>query len=127
MVGSAAGSRARTGFTLVEVVVAVVVLAVGVLGAVAAGTMAARLLREAEAAEAAVAVAGGTADSLLQRADAGTGEATADGYRVRWSVASGAEPALVTITVAYHDGTRPRRLTVHALHAPPLRPVGSAE
>jgi Tfp pilus assembly protein PilV len=75
------------GFTLVEVVVAVVIFEVGVLGVVGTLLLASRVATRAEAIERAVATAEGVMDSLLVAGNAaGTGERVIDGGRLIWRV-----------------------------------------
>lgn len=80
-------SAARSGFTLLEVVIALVVLEVAVVGLVGSLVLASATLTRAESLERAIATAEGVLDSLL-----GAGDVLADSIRhagggaVRWSV-----------------------------------------
>lgn len=75
----------RRGFTLVEVVVALLVLQVGLLGGLAILTMASRTLRRAVTVEVAVAALEGVADSLLSAGWTGDGRMTLDAGEISWS------------------------------------------
>ncbi len=78
----------RDGFTLVEVIMAMLVLEVGLLGVTGTLVLAARTLQRAERLERAVTEAGRIYDVLWKTG--GTGEEVLPGGlgRVRWSVAS---------------------------------------
>jgi prepilin-type N-terminal cleavage/methylation domain-containing protein len=83
------GSRCwRGGFTLLEVVVALVILEVGVLGAAGTLLLASRTLTRAERLERAVAYAAAVLDSLSAGARPGAGARAHFGGEVRWSVDS---------------------------------------
>ena len=78
----------KSGFSLVEVLVALVVLEVAILGAVGTVVIASRTMSEAEAIESAVSALEGTADSLSLTATAGEGDKDVAGGRIHWSVES---------------------------------------
>jgi type II secretory pathway pseudopilin PulG len=84
---SARGPASRSGFTLLEVVIALLVLEVGVVGLVGSLVLASATLTRAESIERAVATTEGVLDSL-----AGVANVRADsiahsgGGTVRWSV-----------------------------------------
>jgi prepilin-type N-terminal cleavage/methylation domain-containing protein len=96
----------RSGFTLVEVMVALIILAAGVmagLGVAAAGVTA---LRRAQLRQGAAALAEATGDSLLQATWDGrpamTGWRTEGPYRVDWVRDSATDSW--TVRVAYREG-----------------------
>ena len=76
---------ARRGFTLVEVIVALMVLELGLVGCVATLLLAARVLNEARRLHVATQTATGVADSLLAGRASGGGERLAEWGRVRWT------------------------------------------
>lgn len=78
----------KSGFSLVEVVVALVVLEVAILGAVGTVVVASRTMSEAESIESAVSALEGTADSLSATATAGHGDKVVAGGRIHWEVQS---------------------------------------
>lgn len=85
------------GFTLLEVVVALVVLEVAVTGTVGVLTVASRTLGRAERLERAVAVAEGVVDSLWRvPAPAGSSLASGGG-EVRWEVADSGRLVLTAL------------------------------
>ncbi len=76
----------KSGFSLVEVVVALVVLEVAILGAVGIVVVASTTMTEAEVIEWGVSAVEGTADSLSLRATSGRGYKDVAGGRIHWSV-----------------------------------------
>jgi Tfp pilus assembly protein PilV len=76
----------RDGFTLVEVLVAMVVLELGLMGVVGTLLLAARTMRRAEVRERMVAEAARLYDSLTSAAVPGTGVEIGTVGRLRWSV-----------------------------------------
>ena len=76
------------GFTLVEVLVAIVVLEVGLLGVVGTLVLAAENMRRAVSLERAVAEAERVYDSLAGDPSTGSGEGSVPGGRLRWSVSA---------------------------------------
>lgn len=115
----------RRGFTLVEVVVALVVLGAGVLGVVGGALLAARALREAEAVEGAVELAGSVLDSLVQLPAVGAGERDVGRYRASWAPREGrGGAAVIELVVEYDGGAARRRLVFGVWHLPPLRRLG---
>jgi prepilin-type N-terminal cleavage/methylation domain-containing protein len=105
------------GFTLVEVLVALVVLEVGLLGVVGSLTLAARLMTRAEVMERGVAEVERAYDSLSGTgAMPGIGSRIVDGGTVTWIVAEGgwgrirfgtvADSALVSIEAWLGTGPR---------------------
>lgn len=80
------GAR-RAGFSLVEVLAALVLLGVAGLVFSAGSTWSARLLASAERTERAQELAMLVLDSLAQSPAPGSGEATLAGVRVRWTAA----------------------------------------
>lgn len=83
-------SPRRSGFTLVEVVVALVLLAVAFLGLGAVASVGATSLHTALARERTVRHAAGLLDSLTFSTAPGAGSAVAGGVRYEWVAAAGA-------------------------------------
>jgi Tfp pilus assembly protein PilV len=80
------GNGARRGFTLIEVVVALVVLEVAVIGLVGTLALATATLTRAETLERAVATAEGVLDSIARGASAGADSLVSSAARVTWTV-----------------------------------------
>jgi Tfp pilus assembly protein PilV len=80
-----------SGFSLVEVLVALVVLQLVILGAMGMMVVASSTMTEAELLERAVSALEGTADSLSQGATPGQAYKDVDGGRVQWIVGPGGE------------------------------------
>ena len=85
IVGSGEAAR-RGGFSLVEVLVALLVLELGLLGVAGLVLFSGRLLVRAERAERALYAAGDVADSLSVFGASGEGERSVPGGRIRWRV-----------------------------------------
>jgi Tfp pilus assembly protein PilV len=81
----------RIGFTLVEVLVAIVVLEVGLLGVAGTLVLAVRAMRRAETMERAVTDAERVYDSISSVAEPSSGSAAGALGPVRWTVATGGE------------------------------------
>ncbi len=86
------------GFTLIEVVVALVVLEISLVGAAGMLELASSTLARAEALESAVAVAEGVLDSLKQAASVEPGARSFGGGDVVWSVEDDGEMIVRAIT-----------------------------
>jgi len=95
----------RSGFTLVEVLVAATLLAVGVLSLAASGTLAASLIGTAQRDEEAARLAGTLLDSLVLVPEPGHGTSYIGNMVAQWSGAAG---GTITMTVRYGDSGRPR-------------------
>jgi Tfp pilus assembly protein PilV len=93
----------RRGFSLVEVIVALLILEVALLGVVASGIYALQLQRGAEARERALAAAAMVLDSLLSRDSISSGAVGGGDADVRWSVAE----ARLLVSVRYWGSTGP--------------------
>lgn len=91
------------GFTLVEVVVALVLLEIGVLGVVGTLLLATRTLTEAELTMRAAVSAAQVADSLEVHGFAGPGVSAIPGGVVRWAASEGTALAVVVATDARGD------------------------
>ncbi len=117
-------ARGRGGFTLVEVVFALVLLGMGALAAAAAGGWGARHLRAAETETRAATFAAALLDSLVAERDPAPGERSAGGIAVRWSVARGENGVLrVRLDASYGVGAERRSLSfdvIGAVSAPRL-------
>ncbi len=114
-------ARARAGFTLIEVIVALVVFAVGVLGAMATATLAAKHLREAHGRQSAVLAAAAVLDSLTQSPTPPEAGERRDGrHRIRWTTNGHGTMSSVALVVEYPDGTRLRTLRFETVHLAPL-------
>jgi prepilin-type N-terminal cleavage/methylation domain-containing protein len=84
------GATPRRGFTLVEVLVALVILEIGVLGAMSLLALAGRTMARAERLENAVAAVEGVADSLtLAAAIADGSRSLPGGATLEWRAAPG--------------------------------------
>ncbi len=91
------------GFTLIEVVVALVLLEIGVLGVVGTLLLAARTLTEAELTTRAAAATAMAADSLEAHGFMGPGVDSFPGGVVRWEAALDPGRAVVVATDAHGD------------------------
>jgi Tfp pilus assembly protein PilV len=78
-------ARSRGGFTLAEVVIALVVMQIGLAAALGMLALAQRHIRRAKALEVAGSVAAGLADSLWQTDSAAAGFCERSGVTARWA------------------------------------------
>ena len=92
----------RGGFSLIEVMIALVVFVVGLLGAVGMTLQAQRTLEKAEALDAASRAVATVADSIFLNGWSGAGARIADHGEVRWS-----SQADGVVIVTYDGGSRP--------------------
>jgi len=76
----------KSGFTLIEVLVALLIMEIGTLGVLGSLVLASGVMRRAETLERAVARAEGVLDSLSADGDPGTGSRTFLGGEVRWVI-----------------------------------------
>ena len=76
----------KAGFTLLEVVVALLVLEVSVVGAVGMLVLASSTLSRAERLERATATAEGVLDSLARGTSPGSGSVASDAGEISWTV-----------------------------------------
>lgn len=90
----------RGGFSLVELLVAVVVLEIGLLGVAGMLRLAAEGMARAARLERAVSLAEATADSLDAAGWGGEGETSHGAFLVRWSRVGG----VVRVDVFHHGG-----------------------
>lgn len=84
----------KQGFSLVEVIVAMVLLSVGLLGVAGSGLLASQMLREAELREDMLNRTSRLLDSLLVNGVTGPGEQQLARYRLEWT----ASPEIVEVT-----------------------------
>jgi type IV pilus modification protein PilV len=91
------------GFSLVEVIVAILILTVGVLGLAAAATAVTRMTGEGGRSGGAAAVASSRFERLRATACASlaSGTATSGKYSESWIVSASGQPVTVTETVTY--------------------------
>jgi len=90
----------RRGFTLLEVVIALLVMELAVLGAVGVLTLASRTLARAEHLERAAAAVEGVMDSLTAEPEPTDGGLVVAGATISWAVDATGELALVALGVA---------------------------
>lgn len=103
------------GFTLVEILVALVVLMVGALGAASTAVLAARLLDSVHTEERAAHVGALVLDSLVHTPGPISGQRELDGFRVRWEAGAGDAGDPIEVVVEYHDGRTSRQLVLGAI------------
>ena len=88
----------RAGFTLVEVIVALLLLAIGVLGVAAAGLLATRMLRAADVHDEMSIRAMALLDSLIADSVVGQGSSRTPAYAIDWAATG--DSAAVTFRAA---------------------------
>lgn len=110
------------GFTLVEILVALLVLMVGALGAASTAVLAVRLLDSVHTQERAAHAAALVLDSLLHTPAPTSGERELDGFRLRWETGTGGAADPIEVVVEYDDGRTSRQLVLGALGPTPTAP-----
>jgi type IV pilus modification protein PilV len=96
----AAPSRGRDGFTLIEVLIALVILAVGLLALESLGIGASRMVARAQAQSEYSAIAADTLERTLNRIRGNAGAAV----NQTWTVSRGATASLVVTSAAVNTG-----------------------
>ena len=108
---------ARSGFGLVELVVALTIVAVGVLGLAATALTAQRAFMTADALQRATAAATMTLDSLLRHPEPAPGQRVLNNVTLRWTVSgAGRELSVIDMSVELFDGNVLRTITLQATH-----------
>lgn len=114
-----AEERSPTGFTLVEVLVALTLLATAVLGIAAGSTWAASLLTRAERIDSAAVVAASVLDSLRAAATPGPGQANAGDVALLWALDAPRADGLAHVRLSVHSpSAHGAEATIHALVGP---------
>ena len=120
--------RSRRGFTLIEVMVAIVLLSVGILGVMGAVRGVTRASGRAEETVEAVTLARGMLNEIKSSGSVQTGTSNGDfgvqnpGYRWESTVETSADVAdllQITVTVLWPDGPRENRYNLTTLYLPP--------
>ena len=113
--------RGNDGFTLIEVLIALVILSVGLLALESMGIGASRMVARAQAQSEYSAIAADTLERTLNRIRGGAGAAVTQS----WTVARGATASLVTTSavVATGGATPPTLWTVTVTITPPTTGV----
>ncbi len=91
----------KQGFSLVEVIVAMVLLSIALLAVAGSGMLAAEMLRRAEAADDMTETAMTLLDSLVMSERAGSGVVKRPDYLLEWSAAD----STVVVAVRGRDGS----------------------
>ena len=89
----------RSGFSLLEAIVALVILEIGLLAVVGMVTVASRTFNEAQTREWGTAAASAVADSLAHFGFTGAGEEVSELGRVRWEGSPGGSEGLVRVRI----------------------------
>jgi prepilin-type N-terminal cleavage/methylation domain-containing protein len=112
------------GFSLVELVVALLILSMALVALTGSALLAQRSLEEAAAAEAATRAVSLVADSLMAESTPGPGTRQVDHVEVAWTVAEddGIETFAVSARVAHPPSGRVFRFSVARFQSPPSRP-----
>lgn len=105
--------RARRGFTLVELIVAIIILVVGVLGLASAAAVVMRQITGSSFQNRAAAIASSRFERLraVPCANAAAGTATVGGVTERWTVQMLNRSMLLTDVVTWREKDRARAMT----------------
>lgn len=110
-----APARGTAGFSLIEVLIALVILAVGLLALESMGIGASRMVARAQAQSEYSAIAADTLERTLNRIRGGAGAAV----NQTWTVSRGATASLVTTSAAVGGSTALNLWTVTVTITPP--------
>ena len=115
--------RGQHGFTLIEVIVAMIILTVGVLGLAASAGAVSRLSSEGVRSSGAAALSGAKLEELRATpcANLANGTQTTGAYTLTWTIATSGFIRTVTLVVSYRHGRGTRNATyVTELSCAPL-------
>lgn len=97
------------GFTVVEVIIAILILSVGVLGLASTAALVTRMIGQGGSYSQATTLAAEQTEILRSQCDSAraAGSSASGNYAVNWTVTGGASTDQVTVTVSYPraDGT----------------------
>ena len=108
----------RNGFSLIEVLIAMMLFGVALLGVAGSALLAGQVMREAQARERSTIEAMQVIDSLARVQYPVSGQRSVGPMQLRWIVswpASG--PAKIEVIVEYPDGRERRSTSFHSTHA----------
>ena len=111
---AAPADRARDGFGLVELIVALTIFAIGILGLAATAVLAARAFNESDGIERAARLAETLLDSLVRADAVQDGQLHRSGVTAAWTVAHDSTVDLITLRVHIPGGAGARELEFHA-------------
>jgi prepilin-type N-terminal cleavage/methylation domain-containing protein len=103
-VAAALATAPRSGFSLVELTVAMTILAVGILALAGTASHAQRAFAHGAATEKVARVAAAVIDSLLTEPRPTAGMRESDNVRLRWTVTEAGGLIRIFTTVEVHDG-----------------------
>ena len=109
----------RHGFTLAEVLVAMMLLGIGVLSLAAAAAAGRSALREAAAESRALLAGSSVLDSLVRLTAPQPGSLTVGPDSVSWSATPISAGVRIDLAVRFRDGTAARTLALTGVAAPP--------
>lgn len=107
----------RTGFGMIELIVALTILSIGLLGLAAAAAVAQRSFTGSHAVEQGADAAALVLDSLLREPAPVPGSRAIGRASVTWSVANDSAAAVIVLSVNVPNGAGSRQLTFRAVHA----------
>jgi prepilin-type N-terminal cleavage/methylation domain-containing protein len=111
---TARSTAARSGFSMVELVVALTLFSVGILGLASAAVLAQRQLAAADAIERSARAAAAVLDSLVLEPSLADGRSSQHGATVRWTVAVDSFLTTIVADVEVGDGVHTRRVEFRA-------------
>lgn len=109
----------RPGFTLAEVLVAMMLLGVGILSLTTAAAAGRSALREAAAESRALLAGSSVLDSLVRLTAPQAGSSTIGPDSISWTVLALTAGIRVDLVVRFRDGTAARSLALTGVAAPP--------
>lgn len=123
MVRFGATNFAGDGFSLVEVIVALMLLSAGLFGLTGAAAWSARTTRQADALETAVANAEDVLDSLAFATRPTSGKRIIANDTLEWIASTQGDGTRIDLHVGYFDGNQSRTLQLNPVRTPPALPT----
>ena len=111
-------TRPRPGFSLVELITALLLVAIGLLAIASAALLAQRTVTGTAVLERITREAGTLLDSLAVQPHPASGTRIADGLLLSWVVEPDSAGARIRVWVDARHGARPLQLSFESRHAP---------
>lgn len=115
-------AHGRSGFGLIELVVALMILSIGLLALTGAAAVAQRSLNTAQALEEGADIAEVVLDSLLREPAPAAGDRTVGRTKTQWTIHPDSTAVTIHLTATVIAGAATRQITFRAIHHAPVIP-----